>query len=58
MIEIGPNLMNCIYAICGTVLGISCLIIFWYLAKDSEPINPLEKCLKNELLDKQRRMFL
>ena len=47
MIEMGPNLMNAIYAICGTVFGIGCLILFWYLVKDREPINPLDKCLKN-----------
>lgn len=47
MIEIGPNLMNAIYAICGTSFGLSCLILFWYLTKDREPINPLDKCLKN-----------
>ena len=47
MIEMGPNLMNAIYAVCGTVFGIGCLILFWYLVKDREPINPLDKCLKN-----------
>jgi len=47
MIEIGTNLMNAIYAVCGTVFGIGCLILFWYLVKGREPINPLDKCLKN-----------